>query len=318
MVAVSATGSIKGASVSLHVSQPAITKAIRELESEFGVQLLERNQWGVVPTAEGAALLNRAQTVVREIERAEEDMAHLKGRRDGNLVIGVTPITGTTGLTAAFVEFRKRWPKVAVEFRELGFNQLSEQLQNRTVDLAFSAFAAPLPASGDAKELFAFDTVFVTRAKSKYAGADSLETLREAEWIHTDVTENQPDYIRAMFRRVNIMPPDCITRCTSYALFYGLTANTDSVFAWTQHSLEGTELGRTFVKLPLAETPPPLRLFLLTPSGLQLTRPAEYFVDCILRGGVSRATDNGRRTEPEWISSTCADGTRPPAEAQNR
>jgi LysR family transcriptional regulator of abg operon len=284
LVAVSVTGSIKGAAVSLHISQPAITKAIRELEDQFGVQLLERNQWGVVPTAEGAALLNRARTVVREMERAEEDMAHLKGLRDGNLVIGVTPITGTAGLTEAFVEFRKRWPKVTVEFRELGFNQLSEQLQNRTLDLAFTAFAKPLPDSGDAQELFSFDTVFVTRAAGIYASANSLEALREAEWIHTDVTENHPTFIREMYSRADLAPPHCITRCTSYALFYSLTVNTDSVFVWTQHSLDETELGRTFVKLPLPETPPPLRLYLLTPPGLQLTRPAKYFLDCILSG----------------------------------
>jgi DNA-binding transcriptional LysR family regulator len=250
--------------------------------------LLERNQWGVVPTAEGAALLSRARTVVREIERAEEDMAHLKGLRNGNLVIGVTPIAGTAGLTEAFVEFRQRWPKVTLEFRELGFSQLSEQLQNHTLDLAFTAFAAPLPASGDAQELFSFDTVFVTRAASRYAGVDSLETLSEAEWIHTDVTENHPTFIRSMYERAGLTPPHCITRCTSYALFYSLTVNTDSVFAWTQHSLDGTELGRTFVKLPLAETPPPLRLYLLTPPGLQLTRPAEHFLDCILRGSVAK------------------------------
>lgn len=294
LVAVSATGSIKGAAVSLHISQPAITKAIRELEDEFGVQLLERNQWGVVPTAEGTALLNRARTVVREMERAEEDMAHLKGLRDGNLVIGVTPITGTAGMTEAFIEFRKRWPKVTLEFRELGFNQLSEQLQNRTLDLAFTAFAKPFPDSGDAKELFSFETVFVTRAAGIHAGADSLEALRDAEWIHTDVTENHATFIREMYGRAGLTSPHCITRCTSYALFYSLTVNTDSVFVWTQHSLDETELGRTFVKLQLPETPPPLRLYLLTPPGLQLTRPAKYFLDCILSGTAAKKRDASR------------------------
>lgn len=288
LVAVSTTGSIKGAALALHVSQPAITKAVRELEDEFGVQLLERNQWGVVPTAEGAALLNRARTVVREIERAEEDMAHLKGLRDGSLVIGVTPITGTAGLTEAFVEFRKRWPRVTLEFRELGFNQLSEQLRNRTLDLAFTAFARPLADSGDVKELFSFETVFVTRAAGAYAGANSLEALQGAEWIHTDVTDDYASFVRGMYARAELAAPHCITRCTSYALFYSLTVNTDSVFAWTQHSLEETELGRTFVRLPLAEAPPPLRLYLLTPPGLQLTRPAEYFLDCILSGTLAK------------------------------
>ncbi|WP_245641656.1 LysR family transcriptional regulator [Paraburkholderia bannensis] len=70
LVEIAATGSINGAARRLHVTQPAVTKAVRDLEDECGVRLLERNPWGVVPTAEGAALLQRARTVVRELERA--------------------------------------------------------------------------------------------------------------------------------------------------------------------------------------------------------------------------------------------------------
>jgi LysR family transcriptional regulator of abg operon len=283
LVAVASTGSINGAAKSLYVTQPAITKAIRELETEFGVRLLERNPWGVVPTAEGAALVSRARTVVREMERAEEDMAHLKGLRDGNLVVGITPIVGTTGLTEALVEFRQHWPLVTLELRELGFNQLNEQLRNRTLDLAFAAFARPLSDTGGIREMSSFETVFVTRASSIYAQADSLAALQNAEWIHTDVTDNYPAFIREIHEQAGLPPPRVITRCTSYALFYSLTQNLDAVFAWTRHSLTETELGRSFVQLQLPVAPPPLRLYLLSPPEAQLTRPAEYLLDCIER-----------------------------------
>lgn len=283
LVAIASTGSINGAAKSLYVTQPAITKAVRELETEFGVRLLERNQLGVVPTAEGAALVSRARTVVREMERAEEDMAHLKGLRDGNLVVGVTPIVGTTGLTEAFVEFRQRWPLVAVEFRELGFNQLQEQLGNRTVDLAFAAFARPMSEAGKVRQMVSFETVFVTRSQSPYENAASLEAVQEAEWIHTDVTDNYPSFVRAMFEHAGLVPPRRITRCTSYALFYSLMVSTDAIFAWTTHSLEETALGQAFERLALPVAPPPLHLYLLSPQESQLTRPAEYFLHCIER-----------------------------------
>ncbi|MDE1182313.1 LysR family transcriptional regulator [Paraburkholderia sp.] len=283
LVAIASSGSINGAAKALHVTQPAITKAVQELESEFGVRLLERNQWGVVPTPEGAALLNRARTVVREMERAEEDMAHLKGLREGSLIIGITPIAGTAGMAEAFDEFRKRWPLVKVEFRELGFNQLNEQLRNRTLDLAFAAFGKPPADSGTIKEIVSFDTLFVTRANGAYANADTLEALQEAEWIHTDVTDNYPSYIRAMHERLGLPTPRRITRCTSYALFYSLTMNTDAIFNWTRHSLEATPHGLSFVPLALAVQPPSLPLYLLSPPAAQLTRPAEYFVDCLER-----------------------------------
>ncbi|WP_321949569.1 LysR family transcriptional regulator [Paraburkholderia sp. J10-1] len=286
LVEVAATGTLKGAAYRLHVTQPAVTKAIRELEDEFGVRLFERNPWGVVPTPEGVALLQRARTVVREMERAEEDLAHMKGRREGRLVIGVSPIAGTAGLAEAFVEFRRRWPHVTIEFVELGLNQLREQLRNRAVDLAFAAFpvnpVSPGEDGAQVKALLAFDAVFVTRANGPFARASSLAQLQDAEWIHTDVTDNYPGYIHAMFERAGLEPPRRVTRCTSYGLFYGLTVRSDAVFAWTRHSLEEAELGRAFVELKVEEQPPSLQLYLFSAPEAQLTRPAEYFVDCIL------------------------------------
>jgi LysR family transcriptional regulator, regulator of abg operon len=290
LVEIAATGTINGAARRLHVTQPAITKAVRDLEDECGVRLFERNPWGVVPTAEGEALLRRSRTVLRELERAEEDLAHLKGQREGRLVIGVTPIAGTAGLADAFADFRRHWPLVTVEFRELGFNQLREQLSNRTLDLAFAAFPAN-PAEHDpeaVKTLFAFDSVFVTRAQGAFARATSLAQLQDAEWIHTDATDHYPERIRAMFEREGLAPPRRVTRCTSYGLLYGLALSNDAVFAWTRHTLETAELGRAFVELALPQRPPPLQLYLYSPPEAQLTKPAEYFVDCILAVAAER------------------------------
>jgi len=282
LVAIASSGSINGAAKALHVTQPAVTKAMQELEADFGVRLLERNPRGVVPTAEGEVLLRRAKTVVRELERAQEEMAQIKGAREGTLVIGITPIAGTAGMTEAFIAFRRHWPLVKVEFRELGFNQLNEQLRNRTLDLAFGAFSKPPTVeAGTVKELVAFETTFVTRAGSAYADAASLEALQSAEWIHTDVTDAYPAYVEAMYRASDLAPPLRITRYTSFALFYALTFNTDAVCNWTRHSLESTAQGRTLIALDLPVEPPPLHLYLLSPPAAQLTRPAEYFVHCI-------------------------------------
>ncbi|MBJ9590987.1 MULTISPECIES: LysR family transcriptional regulator [Burkholderia] len=278
LVAVATAGSIKGAAAALHVTQPAVSKAIQEMENEFGVPLLERMPWGVVPTPEGDALLGRAQAVVRELERAREDMAHMKGLRDGRLVIGFTPIVAVTGFADAYATFRRHWPHVECELRELTFTQLAEQLRNRTLDLAFAAVTGPLAESADVKAIRAFDTVFVTRENGRFAGATSLDALREAEWIHADASESFPAYIRDLHERAGLPPPHCVTRCTSYALFYSLLLTTDAVFSWTRHSLAETVFGQKLTPLPLPMSPPPLQLYRLTPPGLQLTRPASDFL----------------------------------------
>ncbi|MFP3547790.1 hypothetical protein SB748_30895, partial [Rhizobium sp. SIMBA_035] len=61
---------------------------------------------------------------------------------------------------------------------------------------------AVLTLQGDpeaVKTLFAFDSVFVTRAQGAFARATSLAQLQDAEWIHTDATDHYPERIRAMF-----------------------------------------------------------------------------------------------------------------------
>lgn len=278
LVAVATAGSIKTAAKALHVTQPAVSKAIQELENEFGVPLLERKPWGVVPTPEGAALLGRAHAVVRELERAREDMAHLKGLRDGRLVIGFTPIVAVTGFADAYAAFRRHWPHVECELRELTLNLLTEQLRNRTLDLAFAAVTGPVAESADVKAIRTFDTAFVTRENGRFAGATSLDALRDAEWIHTDASDGFPAYIRDLHVQAGLAPPRCVTRCTSYALFYSLLVTTDAIFSWTRHSLAETVFGQKLTPLPLPMSAPPLQLYRLTPPGLQLTRPAAEFL----------------------------------------
>jgi DNA-binding transcriptional LysR family regulator len=276
------TGSINGAAKRLHLTQPAITRTVRELENECGVRLLERTPWGVVVTAEGNALLQRASTALRELERAEEDIAHMKGRREGKLVVGVTPIAGTAGLTNAFVEFRRRWPDVDVEFREISPAQLREQLNQRLLDLAFSAFPITGTESGvEAGALFSFDSVFATRSNGALANAASLADLQDAEWIHTDVTDMYPAYVRELFQTRQLAPPRRITRCTSYSLFYSLALQSDAVIAFTQLTLHASIISRSLVALRIPERPPSLELHLLTPPETQWTKPVQHFVECI-------------------------------------
>ncbi|KVE36479.1 LysR family transcriptional regulator [Burkholderia sp. TSV86] len=282
LVAVSATGSINGAAKELHVTQPAISKAIQELESEFGVRLFERTPWGVVPTPEGDALLGRARSIVRELERAHEDIAHLKGMRDGKLVIGFTPIVAVTGFADAFAEFRRHWPEMTFDLRELSPTQLSEQLRNRTVDLAFVAMMRPIPESADIKAIWSFETLFVTRRGGRFAGATSLDALQEAEWIHTDPGDHFPSFIRDVHAQAGLPVPRRITRCTSYALYYSLLVTIDAIFPLSRHTLVETALfDRTLTPLALPVAPPSQQLYLFTPPGLQPPRPASSFLECL-------------------------------------
>ena len=73
----------------LNLSQPAISKAIADLEQTLGVRLLDRSRQGVEPTAYGIALMRRGTAVFDELRQCVGDIDHLSDPTTGELRIGV-------------------------------------------------------------------------------------------------------------------------------------------------------------------------------------------------------------------------------------
>ncbi|HIF58935.1 MAG TPA: LysR family transcriptional regulator [Rhodospirillales bacterium] len=88
-------GNITSASLALNISQPALTKSIRKLESSLGVKLLERHSRGVVPTSYGEILLRRGKLVELEFEYAAAEIEAMKGGNKGAIRIGASPVFAT-------------------------------------------------------------------------------------------------------------------------------------------------------------------------------------------------------------------------------
>lgn len=282
LVAVADQGSIVGASRILFVSQPAITKAIRELESDLGITLLERSVSGVTLTTVGEALLQRARLIVSELERAEEQMAREKGALEGRITVGVTPLAGLSVLPEAYAHFRQKLPEVRVDFLEQTSTKLIEGLRSGALDFAL---AASPEASQDpvvrCAELLSFPTEFAVRKGGVLARAKSLEDLIDAEWLHTDTTNVYPNYVASLFNDHKLSPPQRITRCTSQALLYNFSLAFDSVIWWSLHSLNSSHVGGQYCKLDFIKSHRQLKLFLMRREGVILTQPSDYLIRCI-------------------------------------
>jgi LysR family transcriptional regulator, regulator of abg operon len=282
LVAVADQGSFHGAARALHLTQPAITKAIKDLEAELGILLVTRQARGVVLTDEGQTLLARARLIVREVRRAQEDVDQLKGRRDGELVIGVTPLAGLTIVPRAFARFRQAWPEIKVDFIEYTSDQLFAQLRSGSLDFAVGAATAGAGGTPVRHEtLFSLPTSLAVQRDSPLARARSLAELHHAEWIHTDLTERFPGFLTELFAREGLAPPARVTRCTSQALFHSLAMANDVVFFWSLFAIGMPELRQRFTALPLAADLPRLSMSLLVREDSLLTRAAAYFIKCI-------------------------------------
>lgn len=128
----------------LHVAQPALTRQIRLLEEELGVQLFVRHSRGAAPTEEAEYLLERASFLLRYAEQLKQDMIALQHRPSGPIVVGVSPglaITLAVPLTRAV---HQRLPQVRLRFVEAFAPTLHDMLLGGQVDLAILNGPVPL------------------------------------------------------------------------------------------------------------------------------------------------------------------------------
>ncbi|VTU18312.1 LysR family transcriptional regulator [Variovorax sp. PBL-E5] len=145
LVTLSETPTMRGAAVRLHLSQPAISKMLGEIEDCFAARLFERSHQGIVANALGASAVFRARAVLNELARATEDVDAMQSGVTAVLRVGAPSVTAA--VPAAIVRLRKRMPGVAVQLREGRVHELIHRLLEGELDCVFGAITPELIAS---------------------------------------------------------------------------------------------------------------------------------------------------------------------------
>ena len=133
---VARTGNVTRAAEVAHVSQPAISKAIRELEHGLGVTLLERGARGVRLTDAGAALATHARVLFGVARTAEEEMRAFRGLTRGTLRVGASTTVATYYLPAVLAEFARRHPGIEVRLTSANTADIASRLVAYELDVA--------------------------------------------------------------------------------------------------------------------------------------------------------------------------------------
>lgn len=108
---VSEMGSMARASRQLGLSQPAISKAIAELEQALGTRLLERSSVGVELTAAGRMLVDRARLIFDEVRQGVKDIEYLSDPARGEVRIGITE-PNTSFLSQTIARMTRLYPNI--------------------------------------------------------------------------------------------------------------------------------------------------------------------------------------------------------------
>jgi len=127
------------ASVMLHVTQPALSRQMQELESSLGVKLFTRSELGVSLTAAGRHLSERAPALLDAFRQVSLDVAALADVPAGSLRFGVPPSLCDLVTTPSVRQYTLQYPKVRLSITEASSAELTEFISAGALDFAIVA-----------------------------------------------------------------------------------------------------------------------------------------------------------------------------------
>jgi LysR family transcriptional regulator of abg operon len=263
-IAIVEAGSIRAAARSLGVSQPAMTKSMRQLEDQLHVRLLERTAHGVVPTEAGRAFLARARAAQAELRKGEEELAELTGGRAGAVAFGIGPFSGVLLVPNALACFRRDYPLARVRIVEGIPLALLPLVREETLDFVVGRKLVKLDAGVKYRPLFSIHLVVAGRRGHPLNHKQSLRELVDAPWV------TGGDLLEETFVLARLSPPRSIVRCESNSVQLGVLAKTDTLGLLPRPMLWDS-FGREFLQeIPTTEQIPPLMLGMFTRAQTRL------------------------------------------------
>lgn len=182
--ALAATRHFGKAAAMVHVSQPALSTQIMEMEDHLGAQLVERNRAGVLLTAKGEAVLSRIRVILSAVDELEETARRKSGVLAGPIRIGIIPTVAPYLVPKLIPHLREAYPEIEIELKEAVTDRLVAELSDGRLD----AVIAALPVEGDTIEIRALfaDRFFMAMAEN------------EQDVLISPMTENQVDADRLL------------------------------------------------------------------------------------------------------------------------
>ena len=292
-LAVAETGSIRAAARSLRLTQPALTKSLRQLEGELGAVLVTRSVRGVVPTVLGQAFLARARSIDGDLRRAREEIAQLRGAREGTLSVGASTAPAIGVLPRAVVKLRESWPEARIRVSDTSFPHVLADLREGRFDLAIAPRFGPdpVPQGEFAVELlFRNEVVVAVRKGHPKSRARSLRELSGSEWLRSGPPGGPSIVIEDAYQTLGLPAPDYHLQCESLLALPEIVAISDIAAIVPWQMLEQPQMRGRLVRVPVRERLKPIEINLLTRAGVPLTPLAKDFV-AILRSLTKQRTE---------------------------
>lgn len=281
LTAVHSAGSYTLAAERAGLSQPAMHRAVRELESIIEVPLLQRRGKSLQPTAAASRLLRLVRLALSELTSGLDELSTMRDQQGGRLAIGVMPLARALLLPQALARFAQAWPRATVSVVEGPFAEVLADLRAGSLDLLVGAMR-DLSAVPDVEQegLFDDDPVIVGRAGHPVGGrgASRFDELLDYPWVIPATGAPVRARWEQMFRDQGHEPPSLGIECGSLVITRGLLLEGDWLTLMSRDQFVIERRAGLLDELGVAGPALRRRIGLTTRADWHPTRPQQAFV----------------------------------------
>jgi len=284
LMAVAQWGSMAKAATHLRVSQPAISKAIADMEHTLGVRLLDRLAQGIEPTIYGRALLRSATAVFDDVRQGINEIEFLGDSTAGNVRIGATEPMNAGLLPAVLERVHQQYPRIAFHVTLLtAVMAQAREVRERNVDLALGRLVRPLDEDMNAEELFDERVFVVAGTNSPWARRRKIELaeLMNEPWAIPPRDTSVGTLFADAFRAQGLGFPRTTVIADSFQLYFALLATGRylAILPGSMLRFSGKRLGIKVLPVDFPTRPWPVAI--VTLKKRTLSPVVHLFMDCV-------------------------------------
>lgn len=290
--AVAEAGGFSRAADIVHVSQPAISMQVAELEEALGTPLFDRLPRGVRLTEAGKTLLGYAQRIALLEGEAERAMRELRGLERGRLTLGASTTIGSYLLPALLGDFRRRHPAVELQLDIANTDEIKTSLVDGTLDLGLTEGTPPEDPSLTARVFYEDELIVIAPANHPFATPTLTKGRRKP--ITVGQLCAQPLILREPGSGTRAVMDQALSACGAPGVIATLTLNSTEAIkravsaglglAVVSRLCVALELtGGLLVEVPVRELKLRRPLYELTLRGRQASASVQSFVALLNR-----------------------------------
>jgi DNA-binding transcriptional LysR family regulator len=277
------SGSMGKAASRLNVSQPAVSKAIAELEGALGVRLVDRGRRGITPTPYGLALQKRSVAIFNDLRQGVQDIEFLSDPTTGEIRIGSTDPVSVALVSPCIDRLSRKYPRMSFHVVANDTAGLYREVMERNVEFAICRMIGPLPDDLTADVLFHDTLAVLTSARNPLTRRRKL-TLAELvnePWVQLPADSLFGSMVVEVFRANGYEPPRPTVVTHSEYLKNDFLAKGRFLTVLPSFMLKvpGWHPRLRALPIPLPNTSAPIGL--ITLKGRMLTPVAQLFIDNI-------------------------------------